>query len=295
MKKDEQQTTDEAELVEDEDGALSDEEERDTSLFTEAPREVELEGGRTYVFGDIHGCALELEALLSHIESDDRLAPEDLVVFIGDYIDRGPDSYGVVEQLLSFRERVGAEVLFLKGNHEEMFLSWLGLGGEGSEVYLMNGGVECLESYGISEKTIASLQADGAKVRDEIPEHHLRFYEELLSYVISEQFVFVHAGLSPLRDLYHQVPDDVFWIRDEFIQNIHYFQKTIVFGHTPFEDVLFHLPYKIGIDTGLVYGNALTVLELSEERVFQVEADSTAVEEFHFREKGGFWPKSGKF
>ncbi|MCB0330224.1 MAG: serine/threonine protein phosphatase [Bdellovibrionales bacterium] len=251
------------------------------------PRECELEGHRTFVIGDIHGCADELNLLLHHIEEKEGLAPEDVVIFIGDYIDRGPDSKGVIDLLLDFDERQKSDVYFLKGNHEEMLLGYLELGGSGGDVYLINGGKEFLASYGLGAKVKPS------EALEAIPERHIQFFQNLTRYLVSEQFIFAHAGLNPLRDLGHQIDDDLFWIRDEFIQNVHYFRKTVVFGHTPFEDVMFHLPFKIGIDTGLVYGNALTAIELSGERIYQIEPQSVEIEEFSFKEKGGIWPKIG--
>jgi serine/threonine protein phosphatase 1 len=87
----------------------------------------------------------------------------------------------------------------------------------------------------------------------------------------------VHAGLNPLRDVRSQLNEDIFWIRDEFIQNIHNFGRIVVFGHTPYEDVLVHPPYKIGIDTGLVYGNLLSVVELTKQSVLQIKRGTTEV------------------
>ena len=82
----------------------------------------------------------------------------------------------------------------------------------------------------------------------------------------------------------------MYWIRDEFIANVHHFDKVVVFGHTPFQDLLIDLPYKIGIDTGLVYGNALTCIELNSEQVFQLASGGDGVECFSFTDKMQFQP-----
>lgn len=227
---------------------------------------------RIFAIGDIHGCLVELKFLLSHVEETQKLTPADLVVFIGDYIDRGPDSKGVIEYLMAFQQRF-TNTIFLRGNHEDMFLSYLGLPGTLGEVFLPNGGVETLASYGIAPDTSPE------EIINLMPTAHYSFFLNLESYVITPEFVLVHAGLNPLRDLRSQLDEHLFWIRDEFIHNIHHFEKTVIFGHTPYQDVMMHLPFKVGIDTGLVYGNKLTCLEVIGGRVFQIDrGDSEIVE-----------------
>jgi len=233
-------------------------------------RELEQPAGRLYAVGDLHGCAAELETLLQHLISKEKLKATDLVVFIGDYIDRGPDSKVVVDRLVSLKSDF-PNTSFLKGNHEDMLASFLGFGGQMGDVYLANGGNETLQSYALPKYAPASAFLES------IPENHKEFYNALERYLVVGNFVFVHAGLDPLRALQHQVDDDLFWIRDEFINNIHYFDKTVIFGHTPYQDVVFHVPYKIGIDTGVVFGNKLSCIELTEGRILQVNAGSSNV------------------
>ena len=88
----------------------------------------------------------------------------------------------------------------------------------------------------------------------------------------------MHAGLNPLRDLTAQNDNDVYWIRDEFLNNVHSFMKTVVFGHTPHQEIFIDMPFKIGIDTGLVFGNKLTCLELKSGLVFQVRRQADKAE-----------------
>src|ERR1700688_100753 len=123
--------------------------------------------GRLFAIGDIHGCPDELAALLR------RIAPrqDDTVVFVGDYVDRGPSVRDVVEQLLEF-ERGPAEVVFLKGNHEDMMLSFLGLPGHYGDSFLFNGGAATLDSYGVNE---GNLESAG----EHLPEAHLKFFRGL--------------------------------------------------------------------------------------------------------------------
>lgn len=218
---------------------------------------------RIFAIGDIHGCVIELRTLLDYLQKTQNLSAQDLVVFIGDYIDRGIDSKGVIDRLMEFQS-FHMNTVFLRGNHEDMFLSFLGLPGLLGESFLINGGAQTLMSYGIdplsSSEEVVTL----------LPAHHYSFFLNLESYVITPDFVLVHAGLNPLRDLRSQLDENLFWIRDEFIHNIHHFEKTVIFGHTPYQDVMVHPPYKIGIDTGLVYGNKLTCVELVGGKVFQI-------------------------
>lgn len=241
-------------------------------------RELEELPLRLFAIGDIHGCTHELEVLLTYLEQKKHLGEKDQVIFIGDYIDRGKDSKGVIERLIKFQAAY-PNTIFLRGNHEDMLLEFLGFEGCEGWAYLQNGGAKCLESYGFKE--IGS----GQEVLAQFPREHLSFLLNLERYVICGDFVFVHAGLSPLRDLRAQLDRDLFWIRDEFIANIHHFKKTIIFGHTPYRDVMFHHPYKIGIDTGLVYGNRLTCIEMIAKEVYQVRRGKSKVETSTFEAK----------
>lgn len=237
-------------------------------------RDITEHSGRTYAVGDIHGCAAELEVLLTALVQSERLRPEDLVIFIGDYIDRGPQSKAVVDLLLTFLQS-HRRCVFLKGNHEDMLLAYLGLPGRDGMAYLANGGTQCLMSYGLAQGEGPPPSAE--ETRNAIPKEHLHFYTNLDSCCVLPDYIFAHAGLNPLRDMRLQIDDDLLWIRDEFISNRHFFGRPVVFGHTPYEDVLFNLPYKIGIDTGCVYGNKLTAIEVKERKVLQVSAGATKV------------------
>lgn len=218
---------------------------------------------RVFAIGDLHGCHQELSILLNHLEKVEGIGEQDLVVFIGDYIDRGPNSKAVVDLLIDFGKR-HPQTVFLRGNHEDMLLDFLGFGGNLGGAFLHNGGVETLQQYGIS------AYEDPEEIAHAMPRDHFSFYLNLESYVSLADFIFVHAGLSPLRALDSQMDYDLFWIRDEFINNIHGFKKTVVFGHTPHQDVLFNAPFKIGIDTGLVFGNMLTCIELVYRNSYQI-------------------------
>jgi serine/threonine protein phosphatase 1 len=219
-----------------------------------------------YAVGDIHGMRDKLEALLQSLP----LQGDDHVVFIGDYVDRGPDPAGVVDFLLEFSQRVPCT--FLQGNHEAMFLSFLGWESSqyfGGEAFLHNGGATTLQSYGYF-----TAQGDFA-----LPPEHEKFYRELRLFYVEGQYAFVHAGLSRealrLSDieyaLAHEKPRSLLWQRATAALP-HNLGVTIIYGHTPMPDmrVRWNLPYSIGIDTGAVYGGPLTAIRLPDETLFQV-------------------------
>jgi serine/threonine protein phosphatase 1 len=218
--------------------------------------------GRLFAIGDVHGCARELEALLRSLD----VAPGDTVVFVGDYIDRGPDSRRVVELVLELRGRDGARTICLKGNHEDMCLDYLGLGGHYGEAWHANGAAATLRSYGLPPSV------GGREAAARLPRDHVAFLESLAPWHQAGGHLFVHAGIRPDRALHEQDEEDLWWIREEFIAHPHPLPYTVVFGHTPQRQVLVDLPYKIGIDTGCVYGNRLTCLELPAATLHQVAA-----------------------
>lgn len=244
-------------------------------------REIVADPKRVFVIGDIHGCSAELKVLFSHLEKKEKINQQDLVIFIGDYIDRGQDSKAALDQLVAFKKSFPSSV-FLGGNHEIMMFGCLAnpLNLEQQENWLKNGGAQTLLSYGLSPDIAPELVI--RRFDEALPRDHRAFLESLEKYVVFEDFCFVHAGINPLRDLKAQLDQDIFWIRQEFINNIHFFKKTIIFGHTPFEDVMFHLPYKIGIDTGCVFGNSLSCLELKKKRILQVKRGTKVVTEKAF-------------
>jgi serine/threonine protein phosphatase 1 len=213
---------------------------------------------RLFAIGDIHGCVDELATMLRSIAP----ARGDTVVFVGDYVDRGPSANDVIELLLD-AENSEAELVFLKGNHEDMMLSFMGLPGHYGESFLFNGGAQTLESYGIGE-------AEMEEASNRIPATHVDFLKRLGTSYYRPPYFFVHAGIAPLRQLEEQSVEDMLWIRQEFIFHPHQTGATVVFGHTPMRAVMVDLPYKLGIDTGLVYGGKLTCLEFTEGVAYQV-------------------------
>ena len=224
--------------------------------------------GRAYIVGDIHGCVQELEVLVAGLplQTDDRL------VFLGDYIDRGPGSREVVDLLLRLRAEQTCQLTFLKGNHEDMFLDFLGKNGHFGEGFLDNGGHMTLRSYRIP------YGVSGREAAESLPPEHLQFFQELEIFTVVEPVLCVHAGVNPLLPLVEQNAEEMLWIRQEFLTNPHLLPYTVVFGHTPHRAVRFDLPYKVGIDTGLVYGGKLSCLEVTEKQLYQVAKGSLRVQ-----------------
>ena len=236
------------------------------------------------MIGDIHGCFDELRQIVEFLLDERDFNDNDLLVFVGDYIDRGPDSRAVIQYLIDFSKK-HPNTIFLKGNHEDMLLSYLGYGGNMGASYVPNGGMQTLQNYGFSESEFA-LPDEG---KMHIPEDHINFFLNLDKYLlISDEYAIAHAGFSPYRAIDAQVEEDLLWVRDEFISSDHFFDRTIIFGHTPYHDIYFDLPQKIGIDTGLVYGNMLTCIELLKGEIFQIGLGGTDIFVSNFEEKGAF-------
>jgi len=229
------------------------------------PRRRDRVSGRLFTIGDIHGCADELGALLKAVAP----VAGDTVVFVGDYVDRGPSARDVIEMLSAF-ERGPHETVFLKGNHEDMMLSFLGLPGNYGDSFLFNGGIQTLDSYGVGENDLAHAV-------DLIPVKHVEFLSRLATSYLRPPYLFVHAGVLPSRQLEEQRTEDMLWIRQEFIFSPHKINATVVFGHTPMREVMEEFPFKLGIDTGLVYGGKLTCAELNEGVIYEISRGSREV------------------
>ncbi|NPA93944.1 MAG: serine/threonine protein phosphatase [Thermodesulfobacteria bacterium] len=207
---------------------------------------------RIFAIGDIHGCLDKVETLLSKLPID---WSSDLLVFLGDYVDRGPDPAGVVQLMIELKAEHPGRVICLKGNHEAMFLDFL-KGGPLSRAFINFGGKNTLNSYGIP------LDTELPRERH-MPKSHLQFLKSLPLCLETPKFFLVHAGVKPGKPLKAQTEEDMLWIRHEFIKSEYDWGKRIIFGHTSF-DTPFITHNKIGIDTGAVYGGRLTCLVLPE-------------------------------
>lgn len=222
------------------------------------------DGIRAYVVGDIHGRLDLLRTLHGKIRQDSETARGDrIIVYIGDYVDRGDDSKGVIDELLT-DPVPGFEPIYLKGNHEEVLLNFL----EHPEIardWFSFGGDAAVMSYGVpvlpGALTDERLRDIQTAFRDAVPDAHLRFLSDLrLSYEIGD-YLCVHAGIKPGRPLHRQRPEDMLWIRDEFLESEKLHGKVVVHGHsiTKAPDVQEN---RIGLDTGAYFSNRLTCLIL---------------------------------
>ena len=223
-----------------------------------------------YAIGDIHGRLDKLDALLAALP----LRPDDRLVFLGDYVDRGPDSRGVVDRLLEVAER--HPTVFLMGNHESMFLDFIGWEGPyyfGADVFVANGGAETLLSYDWFERPEPRPKSFA------LPPAHEAFFRSLRMHHLEGDFLFVHAGLGRALSRADHLDqalrgvraEELLWDRST-MDLPHRLGVTIVYGHTPRADfgVRWNQPYSIGIDTGAVYGGPLTAIRLPDETLFQV-------------------------
>jgi serine/threonine protein phosphatase 1 len=218
------------------------------------------EGMRLYAIGDVHGCLDALSGLHRAIGADllDRPAADWRIVHLGDYVDRGADSRGVIDFLLA-RMAEDARVLCLRGNHDDMFAQSIAGKRQAAELWLLNGGDETLESYGVSVTRFLDGLRSGEPVS--IPDAHRGFLDALGTCLRFGDYYFVHAGINPGSALDAQSPHDQLWIREPFLNSEGQFEAVVVHGHTPVRRVDVR-PNRIGIDTGAVFGGPLSCLVL---------------------------------
>jgi serine/threonine protein phosphatase 1 len=229
---------------------------------------------RIYAVGDIHGRADLLSRLHSLIREDAASSTKtrNLIIYLGDYVDRGETSKTVIDLLLD-EPLNGFETIFLKGNHEEMMLGfmenapagamWLHNGGDAT-IYSYGGRVA--DSFGLDHRYFELQQA----LRENLPDRHLAFLRNLNLHHIEGGYLFVHAGVQPGIPIENQAIQDLLWIRREFIISRADHGYCVVHGHTIFSEPDIR-PNRIGIDTGAFFSNVLTclVLEGTEQRIIQ--------------------------
>lgn len=230
---------------------------------------------RIYAVGDIHGRADCLAVLFSKITADKKnYAGRVEVVFIGDYIDRGPSSATAVQMVRRAQDLLGADaIIHLRGNHEQALLDFMN-DPNACPQWLHWGGVEALQSYGVEKVHSRSPESLAAEINHIFTEngdwdfmHHTR-----LQYV-SGDYLFVHAGVRPGVALKNQIESDLLFIRDDFIRHPHKLPYRVVFGHTILPHVLIE-PDKIGIDTGAFESGILSCVVLEGESVRVVDTRS---------------------
>jgi len=203
----------------------------------------------TYAIGDIHGSYRKLCALLGHC-SKHRGAAEYRIIFLGDYIDRGPNSREVVDLLIDTRSQAPDQLICLRGNHEDMLLSAVNDGDH--EPWLANGGAITLASYGLGRANA-------------IPPAHLDWFHSLPVATADQQRFFVHAGVRPGVPLQEQSEFDLLWIREPFLSDPRDHGLYVVHGHTPIRSGMPELRRnRLNLDTGAYYGGPLTAAVFDE-------------------------------
>ena len=239
-------------------------------------------GQAVYAVGDVHGRLDLLEDLLARIGEDVARYPSDSarsLIFLGDYVDRGPESRGVVDAVMSDL-LPGVTTVRLMGNHEEAMLSFLDGESDGLD-WLSFGGLETLLSYGVPLRSLPNsgeaVKALQAALIEAVPERHVAFFRNCLLHYSVGDYVFVHAGVRPGITLEKQTQTDLLWIRDDFLRvRAALPGRVVVHGHT-ICDLPQNRGQRINIDTGAFVSGRLTCLVLrGNERRFLSTGDQTA-------------------
>jgi serine/threonine protein phosphatase 1 len=223
-----------------------------------------------YAIGDIHGRADLLDALHTQIVADanQRRARRRVLIWLGDYVDRGADSMGVIERVMA--PPAGFETVALLGNHEDLMLRFLDDPSIGPD-WILNGGAQTLASYQIDMMDGCFFRADrwealSRALREALPTTQRRFLDRLQLMHREGDYLFVHAGIRPDRPLDKQEREDLLWIRGEFLFSDADYGAIVVHGHT-ISDEPQTRPNRIGIDTGAYYSDRLTALALESNRM----------------------------
>ena len=216
-----------------------------------------MDQGKVFAIGDIHGCARELKELISLLP----LKHDSKIIFLGDYVDRGPDSREVIEIIIKLKEDY--EVIALLGNHEDMMIEFFKdpsspLAG----FFILNGGSATLASYVTHGNNYI------------VPDNHLAFLKSLKLYHETDTHFFVHAGVPNIKikninSKEHR--NDLLWIRQSFLESQFNWGKIIVHGHTPSPEVD-QTERRINLDTGCVFDGLLTAMEVNSGQIYQVTA-----------------------
>ena len=225
-------------------------------------------GKRCYAIGDVHGRLDLLKGLLASIADHNRQRPQrkTTIVMLGDLIDRGPDSRGVIDHLRNPPE-MGASFVFLKGNHEEMLLR--GLSGDSTTLtkWIGLGGDQCIKSYGVEPGSLLGQPPETVEaiLTAHIPLSHIRFLEGFSDSARFGDYLFVHAGIRPGLRLEDQRPTDLRWIRKEFLSSELAHEFLVVHGHSVTTEVE-QRNNRIGIDTGAYRSGILTAICIEDEK-----------------------------
>jgi serine/threonine protein phosphatase 1 len=223
------------------------------------------DGCLLYVVGDIHGrsdCLRRAHELIEQDADPRPLASSRIEIYLGDYVDRGPDSKGVIDMLIERSRRVG--VVTLRGNHEILMESFL-RGFTPFDDWRAFGGLETILSYGVDARAILSCGTmDRRDVAEKIPFPHFRFISNLRNFYRCGDYLFVHAGVRPGLAIEAQSIEDLTQIRQAFLNHVGEFGAIVVHGHTPVRAIEFR-PNRINLDTGAYMTNQLAVIRIDRD------------------------------
>ena len=227
-----------------------------------------------YAIGDIHGHLDLLMAAHHRIRADMARHGHGIIVHLGDLVDRGPDSRGVVDYLMTGVDE-GKDWVVLKGNHDRLFTGFLsdpawrdpGLKPEHSWLHPRLGGAATLDSYGVAnagDRPVAKVHADALAA---VPESHRRFLESRPNRFLHEAQIFVHAGSRPGIPMEHELEDDLVWIRKGFLEDTRDHGALVVHGHTALPQAT-HYGNRLNLDSSAAYGGPLSAAVIEGRRAF---------------------------
>lgn len=250
---------------------------RSTKLTVRAEQPRGREGKRLYAIGDVHGCYPELVDLIRMIADDNASRrPKDChIVFLGDLIDRGPQSRDVIAYLRR-QPPSFASLHFIRGNHEEMFVR--SLSGEANLIqgWLQHGGLACALSYGVHPSDLSDTEPERLQqiLKSYIPREDIEFVDQSVDMIRFGDYALVHAGVRPGVALARQNGRDLRWIRADFLDSDDPFEAVIVHGHTIRDDVE-RRHNRIGLDTGAYLTGRLSALRIEDDETAVLATGST--------------------
>ena len=243
-------------------------------FIEEPPARRGARDARAYAIGDVHGRLDLLDEMLALIAADNagRPAKKTYLINLGDLIDRGPESRGVIERLMA-KPIAAMQPVNLMGNHEEVMLRVL----DGEQGILFNwlkfGGAECLESYGLNPFSLGQLREEEALqlIRETVPAAHREFLAGFADTFSFGDYLFVHAGIRPGVPIEDQRPRDLRWIREPFLADTSGSGQIVVHGHTIVDGVQ-EKPARIAIDTGAYKSGVLTAIAIEDDERWYLSA-----------------------
>ena len=231
-----------------------------------------------FAIGDVHGCLKELTSLTKKILSNKKfIQKDDLLIFLGDYIDRGPNSKQVIDRILELKKDK-INIVFLLGNHEEFMIDFLFNNNNNIKDWINFGADQTFRSYGIEivefikegfdDVTIDNLRKS---LIEKMGDPHINFFKNLKLNYTTNKYLFVHGGIDPEKKFENQSKKDFLWHRSEnFFSHDFKYERVIVHGHTPEENIVDH-PFRINVDTGCYFSGKLSCVllnDLDDQREF---------------------------